>query len=439
MTIPLTELGLVGCGGAGFPSHVKFSATGIVDFIVNAAECEPLLHKDKELLHHFSPEFFKGLLEAINLTGAKKAHIGIKKKYSNLISQMEKELSDPRISVLKLGDFYPAGDEYELVYEATGKLIPFGGIPLQVGCVVSNVETLLNLGRQKTVVTKFLTVAGAVPNPLTLEVPIGITYRETLALSGLTRFDGAAIIDGGPMMGKIVSSVEDVITKTCGGLIVLPNDHPLIRKMTRSEALVRRIARSACDQCTDCSELCPRMLLGYPIHPHKAMRTAQMSNFNDSAFALDSIFCCDCGLCTLFSCPEDLPPREIAGLAKKHHLSQGVKPNEWPGCPQIHPMRASRRVSIPSLLKRLGLVEFEAPAPFMKVNIRPEKVVLPLKMHIGAPCEPIVSPGDNVKIGQKIAVVPQGKLGAVLHASMSGRVSKVDSRAIAIVKVEGNN
>jgi Na+-translocating ferredoxin:NAD+ oxidoreductase RnfC subunit len=430
----IAELGLVGCGGAGFPTQVKLAARGIDHFIVNAAECEPLLHKDKEILHHFLPGFFAGLLEAMRLTEAKAAHIGIKKKYVALINQVEKAIPDSRISVLKLGDFYPAGDEYELVYEATGRLIPFGGIPLHIGCVVANVETLLNLGRRTPVVTKFLTIAGAVPRPITVEIPFGITCREALLLAGFQEAPGFTVIDGGPMMGKLISSLDNIVSRTCGGLIVLPTDHPLIRKMTRSDVHNKRIARSACDQCTDCSELCPRMLLGYPVRPHKAMRTAQLAQFADNAYSLDSVFCSECGLCTLFSCPEDLPPREITMMAKKHHLASGVKLTDWKSAPTIHPMRSSRRVGIPSLLKRLGLLDYDRPAPFTAVTLRPEKVVLPLKMHIGAPCTPLVRPGDRVIVGQPIGSPPPGKLGAALHATIAGRVAAVDGAAITIAR-----
>ena len=430
----IAELGMVGCGGAGFPTHVKLAATEIDHLIVNGAECEPLLHKDKEILHRRTEEFFEGLKMAIRLTGAKNAHIAVKKKYSDLVSHLEKDLPDPRIRLLQLGDFYPSGDEYELVYEASSRLIPFGGIPLHIGCVVINVETLLNLGRGKPVITKFLSIAGAVPQSLTVEVPIGISYREALSLSGLTDPSGFTVIDGGPMMGKIVSSLEDVITKTCGGLIALPKDHPLILKMTRSESHIRSIARSACDQCTDCTELCPRKLLGYPIQPHKSMRTAQLARFNENNFSIDSVFCCECGLCTLYACPEDLPPREIAVFAKKNHLARGVKLTDWKDSPKIHPMRSARRVSISHLQKRLGLKSYDFPAPLTKVSIRPERVSLPLKMNLGMPAIPLVKQGDKVAAGQKIGAIPAGKLGAALHASISGRIESVDSNAITIIK-----
>ena len=431
----ISELGLVGCGGAGFPTHIKLAAENVQDFIVNAAECEPLLHKDKEIMKCFTADFFAGLIRALDLTGAQTGHIGIKKKYSDLIAHLESFNTDSRIKVLALGDFYPAGDEYELVYEATGRLIPFGGIPLNVGCVVSNVETLLNLGRNKPVTTKFLTVTGEVPSPATVEVPVGITVREAMAFSGLTNLEGLTIIDGGPMMGKIISNPDkEVVTKTCGGLIALPDDHILIRKMTRTDTENSQIARSACDQCTDCSELCPRALLGYPIRPHKAMRTAQLVKFATTDFAISSIFCSECGLCSLFSCPEDLTPREMSIQAKRFHLGNGVKPVEFKGEPKVHPMRSMRRVSIERLLKKLGLLSYDKKAPFISTNFKFNRVSIPLKMNVGAPSEPCVSVNDRVRTGQKIANRPDGKLGVTLHASISGRVAEISDSRIVIVR-----
>lgn len=433
--LPIAELGIVGCGGAGFPTHVKLAAQGLDYLIVNGAECEPLLHKDKELLERQTEVFYAGLRRAMDITQAKQGFIGVKKKYPDLLKHLEKSITDPQVKLLPLGDFYPAGDEYELVYEAARRLIPFGGIPLNIGCVVINVETLLNLGRQRPMITKFLTLAGKVPHPITVEVPVGITAREALGLAGLRELTGLTVIDGGPMMGKIVTSPDDwIVSKTCGGLIALPNEHPLIKRMTRSAGDDRRVARSACDQCTDCTELCPRFLLGYPIKPHKAMRTAQLAAFNDQNYSVDSVFCCECGLCSLFSCPEDLPPREMAMQAKKYHLGRGVKLSDWKGPPTVHPMRGARRVSIERLLKKIGLLDYDHHAPLTPVEMRFERVKLPLKMHLGVPSIPLVKAGDRVQAGQKIGAIPEKKLGATLHASISGKVAEVTGDAITIVR-----
>lgn len=429
----LEELGIVGCGGAGFPTHIKLTAKNVEHLIVNAAECEPLLHKDKEILIHHTSDFFRGLAEAMRFTSAQFAHIGIKAKHKKLVSALEASITEPRIRVLPLGDFYPAGDEYELVYEASKRLIPFGGIPLNVGCMVVNVETLLHLGRERPVTTSFLTVCGDVPCPITVELPVGISVREAISLSGRDDMSGLKVIDGGPMMGRLLENLEnEVVTKTCGGLIVLPETHPLIVRLSRPMEKRRKIAKSACDQCTDCTELCPRALLGYPIRPHKAMRAAQMTGSNRPLKSVDAVFCCECGLCSLIACPEDLPPREMCQVAKQHHLAEGFKPSEWPGRPEVHPMRSARRVSVDRLVKKLGLSRYYADAPLSPIQLRVEKVRLPMKMHIGVAAEPIVKSGASVKAGDLIARPPANKLGAFIHASISGTVSAATSDSVTI-------
>lgn len=435
-TEDISRLGLIGCGGAGFPTHVKLAGKGVKTVIVNAAECEPLLDKDKEILWHFTADFFAGLVKALDITGAQQGLIAIKEKYSKLIAHVQGLIPDGRIKIMPLGDFYPAGDEFELVYEATGTPIPFGGIPLNVGCVVDNVETLLNLGRGRPVITKLLTVTGAVPHPITVEVPVGAPVPEVLALAGLSSLDGLRVIDGGPMMGKLLPDASNaIVSKTTGGLLVLPNEHILIQRLTSPEKRNARIARAACDQCTDCSELCPRALLGYPVRPHKAMRTAQFSPYEASDYAIDAVFCSECGLCSKFSCPEGLTPTEMSARAKRFHLSKGVKLSDFKGTPIPHPMRSVRRVSIERLVKRLALLDYiDNYACFERVNYSCSRVVLPLKMNIGAPAQAVVRVGELVEAGQLIAQIPQGKLGAMLHASLSGRVEEVSDTHIVIAK-----
>ena len=140
----LREYGVVGAGGAGFPTYVK--AQSQVEFMIaNGAECEPLIHKDAELMKHFAPGILDGMTSMMEATGAQKGKFGVKTKNAESIEALKHSLKNDRIEFVMLGDFYPSGDEYELVYTATGRLIPAAGIPLQVGCVVNNVETLYNV------------------------------------------------------------------------------------------------------------------------------------------------------------------------------------------------------------------------------------------------------------------------------------------------------
>ena len=140
----LREFGVVGAGGAGFPTYVK-AQSQVEYMIANGAECEPLIHKDAELMKHFPAQILGGMSSMMDSTGAQKGKFGIKTKNAESLEALKHSLQDGRIEFTMLGDFYPSGDEYELVYTATGRLIPAAGIPLQVGCVVNNVETLYNV------------------------------------------------------------------------------------------------------------------------------------------------------------------------------------------------------------------------------------------------------------------------------------------------------
>src|SRR3954469_10313830 len=220
----LREYGVVGAGGAGFPTYVK--AQSQVEFMIaNGAECEPLIHKEAELMKHFPAPILNGMSSMMNSTGAEKGKFGIKSKNAESLEALQHSLSDSRIEFTMLGDFYPSGDEYELVYTATGRLIPAAGIPLQVGCVVSNVETLynVNLAENGTPVTeKFVSVCGAVQQPKSFWAPVGTSFRELIARAGGATSSDFAVFISGLMMGTLTFDLNDVVTKTTGGLIVLP-------------------------------------------------------------------------------------------------------------------------------------------------------------------------------------------------------------------------
>ena len=143
------QAGVVGAGGGGFPLHAKLagrSGSPPVDTVIaNGAECEPLLHKDAELMAGHAADIVEGLQLAMTAVGAERGIIGLKSKHADAIAAFGPLLAGTGIELFELGDFYPTGDEYILVYETTGRLIPSAGLPLDVGCVVSNVESLCNL------------------------------------------------------------------------------------------------------------------------------------------------------------------------------------------------------------------------------------------------------------------------------------------------------
>ena len=175
-----------------------------------------------------------------------------------------------------LGDYYPADDEYDLVYTVTERLIPPGGIPINVGCVVNNVETLVNIAaasQGKPVTHKIITLAGAVNHPVTISVPVGTTFREAIEATGGFATPDPVLCLGGLMMGETTENLDAPITKTSTGVVVLPREHHIIERKLKPPKAQAGIGKSACDQCRYCTEYCPRFLLGYQVEPHAVMRS----------------------------------------------------------------------------------------------------------------------------------------------------------------------
>lgn len=431
----LKEMGVVGAGGAGFPTYVK--AGSQVEYIIaNGAECEPLVHKDVPLMEHFAPQIVSGMRRMMGFTGATKGVFGIKKKNAGAIAALAPHLEAAGIEPLLMGDFYPAGDEYELVYMATGRLIPPAGIPLQVGCVVNNVETLYNVERAANghpVVDKFVSVTGLVAEPRSFWVPIGTTYRELLARAGGATVNDYAMLTSGILMGGISFDPETVVTKTFGGLIILPADHPLVRRKTTPNEAQRRIGRSACDQCSYCTEMCPRYLLGYDVQPHKVMRTLGFSKAGAELLNQWAQLCCSCGLCTLYACPEDLYPREACEDAKADLREAGIKFTQTKPL-KVHPMKEARRVPSSMVRQRLKLDEYDSHAPYDDRWEEPPEVRLMLSQHVGKPATPAVKAGDRIERGQVIARSDADSLGVNIHASVSGTVTAVESTFVHIIR-----
>ncbi len=426
--------GVVGAGGAGFPTHVKLAAQ-VEWYLANGAECEPLMHKDRELMTHFAAEFVYGLQLAAKQTGHAKAAIGIKKKNEHAIAALKNVCDGTNVELHYFDDYYPAGDEYEIVHTITGRLIPPQGLPLDVGCVVNNVETLYNIFQAEhgiPVTHTFMTITGLVKNPLTTWVPVGMRIKDVLELAGGTTIDNFAVMESGLMMGKYIADLNKPVTKTTGGLIVLPSDHNLICRYTKTEKQMARIGHSACDQCSYCTELCPRYLLGYDVQPHLVMRSLGFSKMGSELWNTYAQLCCQCGLCTLYACPEALYPREacVSGMTSLRAIGKG----KWEGPREVkkHAIKDVRRVPVKKLMTRLGVRRYEAEAEFVKMDIQPAAVYIPLKQHVGAPAVPVVKPGDSVDKGQLVGTIPENQLGANVHASISGRVSAVQSDMIVI-------
>lgn len=430
------EHGIVGAGGAGFPTHVKL-ASNASTVIVNAAECEPLIHKDKEILAHFTAEFFHGLRRVMDAVSAEQGLIGIKGKHKHLIELLN-DTAGNGIRVVPIGDFYPAGDEITLIYETTGKVVEAGKLPLSQGVVVGNVETLLNIGRQKPVTTTFVTLGGEVEQRVTLEVPIGLPLSALIQYARPTISDYAVLL-GGPMMGRLAVNIEaEVTTKTSSAVIILPSDHTLVKRMRtmgKPEA-VRKIGKSACDQCIFCTALCPRYLLGHPIQPHKAMRALMFTPVEKSVPEPHTLACCECNLCSMVSCPEGLYPGSVSVLSKRATSAAGLRldaANFISSGP--HPLIKYRRTPTGKLKRLLDLDRFGDSGPLMPSPFAPATLSVPLRQHIGKAAESLVQVGDQVQLGSKIATVGND-LGSEIHAPLTGRVARIGENTIELAAGE---
>ncbi len=424
----IINFGIIGAGGAGFPTHVKLDANPDV-LIMNAAECEPLLHKDMEILRNFSDEVIEGFHIAMKITGASRGIIGIKKKQHDVIELLYSKING-NIELKKVEDIYPAGDEVTLIYLTTNRVVQPGELPISVGCVVQNVETLYNIGIQKPVVEKFISIAGSVEKPSTIKVSIGTSFQDILKNFKITARN-FVIRSGGLMMGKIEKNLSQVVTKKTGALIILPTDHHCVTMYERfaTEHNIDRIAKASCDQCTFCTDLCPRYLLGHPVRPETAMRNRMFTREKNNYYNLGNSFCCECNLCTMYSCPESLDPKGATGIEKRMLHKNSLK---WEGLPVTpHPMAEYRKVPTKKLMQRLDILNFKDEGPLSYIDFAPATVSIPLSQHIGTPAKSIVLKGDVVKKYDLLGEA-QGNISTNFHASIDGRVTDVNEEKIVI-------
>ena len=434
MVEAIQKAGVVGAGGAGFPTHVKLNAKAEY-FIVNAAECEPLIETDKYLCRTYAERIVATVEKIAAHLEAAHAVIALKAKYVRETEALQNAVKalGANVEIFTMRTYYPAGDEQVLVNQVTGRVVPERGLPLNVGCVVENVGTVLNIAdalEGKPVDEKFLSITGAVETPVMCHAPIGTPITEVLKKAKLLVNDYVVIL-GGPMMGKMQKTREEienaVVTKTTGNLLVLPKNHYLVKRAAMSVERMARQAATACLQCRACTDLSETSAGTQCAAPY------DYENHLERAFG-SAANCSSCGTCEMFSCPMGLSPRKMNDYAKGLLRERGIQP-EKNQHPQASDMLEHRRIPTGRLIARLGLDEYVFHGLPELFEVEPEEVFIPLSQHIGKPAVPVVTAGDAVKKDDLIAGSAEG-LSANIHTGFDGVVKEVTPKGIRISRRE---
>ena len=309
------EAGVVGLGGAGFPTHVKLTPkdeSKIDTIIVNGAECEPYLTSDYRMMLEEPESIIKGLNIILQLFDNAKGVIGIESNKPEAIKLMTELVKDePRITVCPLQTKYPQGGERTLIYAITGRKINSTMLPADAGCMVDNVDTVISIynavAKGIPLIRRIITVTGdAITNPQNYNVRIGTNYSELIEASGGFKTEPEKVISGGPMMGQALFNFNIPVTKTSSALTCMTNDE------------VAGNAPSACIRCGRCVKVCSGNIV-----PQMLMEAAERSDM-ERFVKLNGMECCECGCCA-YICPARRPltqafkemRKEVAASRKK--------------------------------------------------------------------------------------------------------------------------
>lgn len=299
------DAGIVGLGGATFPTHVKLTpAPGkvIEKFIINGAECEPYLTADHRLMLEKPAQIIDGIRLLMLAFDVKEAIIGVEDNKPDAIAALQgAAASTEGIKVQALPVRYPQGGEKQLVYATTRRVVPNGGLPLDVGCVVCNVGTMYAIHQAiregRPLIDRITTVGGLVQNPQNFRVRIGTSIDTLLDACGGLKDSARQLLSGGPMMGMAINSTDIPVTKGCSGILALGR-----------EALEPE--ESACIRCGRCLRACPMDLL-----PAKIDALTRAERF-EAAEKIGAMNCIECGCCT-FVCPAKRALTQSCRTAKK--------------------------------------------------------------------------------------------------------------------------
>ncbi|NLJ78760.1 MAG: electron transport complex subunit RsxC [Tissierellia bacterium] len=314
----IKEAGITGMGGAGFPAHVKFSPPAekkIDTILINGAECEPYLTADHRLMVEEPDKIVFGLKVIMKAVGVDKGVIGVEVNKPDAIKALKEASRDEEnISIVPLKVKYPQGDEKRLIDVILGRQVPSGGLPMDVGAVVSNISTTRAIAEAvmdgKPLYERVVTITGqGVKNPRNLVVKVGTPFKDIIEqCGGFNEGSPGKILMGGPMMGISQYSIDVPVIKGTGGILV----------MTEEEAKPEPL--QPCIRCGKCLEVCPVYL--QPIY----LSNYALKGDFDKAEALHALDCVECGACS-YQCPSKRPLVESIRLAKREIIAKRNKTN----------------------------------------------------------------------------------------------------------------
>lgn len=429
----LRDAGIIGAGGAGFPAYMKLSPTADI-LLIDGAECEPLLYTDFILMRDRIDTVVRGARAIMEEYGLKKTLLCMKQHTAFALSLTDGQEIGPGIFIKQMPDVYPMGDEIIMIYEATGRVVRPGALPSSVGVMSFNVETVYNIAlavKDGTPLTeKWLTIGGATEAAVVVRCPIGTPVRDLFAFYGVDVPEDHVVMDGGPSMGRIIRWQTEVVRKNTKALLILPRDIPAVAsKLTDTKVAVSRCASNCC-QCTRCTDMCPRGLLGYPLEPHRMVRMTMGVAEISPDMVRAATLCCGCGICETLACCQGISPKiiidEFKKLLAKNKLRYTAEEDVTPS-----PERPYRMVPAVHWANALGVTPYDKVATRASRLLTPGEVTLPLGQHIGAPSVPVVHEGDKVQKGQMIAAAADG-LSVPQHATIDGVVTFVSNEKITI-------
>lgn len=427
----MKEAGIVGAGGAGFPSYAKL-ADGADTIVVNGAECEPLLYTDYILLQKELSKVLEGIEFIREYANVPRALLCVKEHTAKRLRLQDGTKLGERILLKTLPDVYPMGDEISLIYQATGRVVKPGNLPITAGVIVFNVETAYNTAQAvkngQPLTEKYVTIAGDIPECIVVKAPIGVEVSALFERNSIQVPEGHVVLDGGPSMGKVIDPERAVVTKTTKGLLILPENIEAIRtKFINGEKSVAR-AETACCQCTRCTDMCPRALLGYPLEPHKMVRTAKSAVDLMPEMVISATLCCGCGVCESLACSQGISPKavinEYKALLGKNKMRYVGKTEVLPAAEREYRMIPSERWA-----STLGVAKYDKVGKFVGEQTDYTKAEIYFRQHIGAPSVPCVENGAIVKKGDKIAEAAEG-LSLPQYASIDGRVTVYNDKIV---------